>query len=359
MKTLYTLLVLSLLVLTVVPSVFAVSVGTGLSPDITTEKFAPKVWMCDHRLVTDDNTEPGRISTGGQELVERINNYAFEGEKISWKILVMDKNGVEKVKDVYATVGQSQGAGNDIEANCQLDHIVTNASDIDASCNARIDQATLQQVFSTGTAAYYTCTLTVETQASMGGPYWVTVEAEDLDGLTGTMDENEYWFFNPIIALTVEGTMTFDNVRPGTDSYSKTVTVGNNADAGSGVMMDMFITGTDFYDSASSGAKCPTTNQLSLSNFRYFATNGAYSTYGTAGADNEGYRPIAYGIGFNNPDPFYDKAEILPAQKVGPYYTANLLAPGAEMALTFKLSMPEPCNGDFDTGNIFFWAEAI
>jgi hypothetical protein len=210
--------------------------------------------------------------------------------------------------------------------------------------------------------AVYDCTLTVETAASMYGEYWVTVEAQDLDGLMGTMAENEYWFLNPIIALNVDGSLTFSDVMPGTSSYSSTLLVGNDAEAGSGVMLDMFISGTDFYDSASSGAKCPTTNQLSLSAFRYFATSGAYSTAGTGGihaADTEGYRSIAYGIGFNNPSPFYNNAEIIPAQQVGPYYTANVLAPGAEMALTFRLNLPEPCNGDFDTGSIYFWGEAI
>jgi len=29
------------------------------------------------------------------------------------------------------------------------------------------------------------------------------------------------------------------------------------------------------------------------------------------------------------------------------------------MAITFRLFLPEPCNGDFDTGNIYFWGEAI
>jgi hypothetical protein len=50
---------------------------------------------------------------------------------------------------------------------------------------------------------------------------------------------------------------TFEDVRPGTSSYSSTLLVANDADEGSGVMMDMFISGTDFYDSSSSGAKCP------------------------------------------------------------------------------------------------------
>jgi hypothetical protein len=64
-----------------------------------------------------------------------------------------------------------------------------------------------------------------------------------------------------------------------------------------------------------------------------------------------------------NSNNFYDSHEILQAgggymgKNVG--YNANVLSPGAEMALTFKLSLPEPCNGDFDTGSIFFWGEAI
>jgi len=200
----------------------------------------------------------------------------------------------------------------------------------------------------------------------MQGESWVTVEAEDGEGNQGTMDENEYWFFNPIVALGIDESMIFDEVIPGTDSYSDTMLIRNEADDSSGVMMDMFISGTDFYDSSSSGARCPTSNELSLSAFKYFATNGAYSTASTYGAsftgpakDAEGYKGIVYGIGFNDPNPFYNKAEIIPVQQVGPYYTANLLAPGAEMALTFKLSLPEPCTGNFDSGNIFFWGEAI
>ena len=100
---------------------------------------------------------------------------------------------------------------------------------------------------------------------------------------------------------------------------------------------------------------------MQLSNFRYHATNGAYATKQgvTADTDAEGYREIQYGIGWNDPNPFYNSNEILPTQKVGPYYTANILAPGSQMALTFRLNLPEPCNGDFDKGQIYFWGEAI
>jgi len=363
MKNLFTLSIIALLVLTVMPVALAVSIGSGIGVDITTEDFAPRVWMCDSRAVMDDATEPGRVSEDGKTLIERINNYAFEGEQIRWTVLVMDKNKIDQNIDVYGTVGSSQGEGNDIEVNCQR----VEGGNFDA-CNARILEEQLE--YDPDTMAFFDCTLTVETPESMYGEYWITVEAQDGDGLMGTMDENEYWFLNPEIALSVEGDLTFEDVRPGTSAYSDTLLIGNDADDGSGVMLDMFISGTDFYDSASSGARCPTTNQLALSNFRYYVTNGAYSSTGDDGVDvpaargdrnndAEGYTNIGYGIGFNNPTPFYDGFEILQDQKVGPYYTANVLAPGAEMAMTFKLNLPEPCNGDFDTGSIYFWGEAI
>jgi len=399
------------------PIALAVSIGTGTSPNIPVEQFPPHVWMCDHRIVTDDNTEPGRItpaicvatyytnqsacSAGGavwvdgictvptlttkaacnnfgntwvvtNELVERVNNYAFEGEQITWNVLVMDKNKIDQNIDVYATIGSTQGSGNDIEVNCVRTSGVC-TTDLLLSCNARIDEERFTNCSQLeGIGDFFQCTYTVEDPENTYGKYWLTVDAKDGEGNLGTMAENENWFLNPTIALSIDGDMTFssadghDGVRPGTDAYSSTMLVGNDADPNSGVMMDMFISGTDFYDSSSSGARCPTTNQLTLDHFSYFATNGAYSTknpygpdYSGPTADLEGYKGIIYGIGFNNPNPFYNHAEIIPAQEVAPYYTANLLAPGAEMAITFKLSLPEPCTGNFDTGSVYFWGEAI
>ena len=223
--------------------------------------------------------------------------------------------------------------------------------------------------------SYYDCTFTVETPASMHGEYFITVEAKDLTGLSGIMAENEYFFLNPTIALSIDGDIEFEDVRPGTDAYSQTILVGNDAEAGSGVIMDMFITGTNFYDPASSGAACPNTNELNLQSFRYFATNGAYSTLGEplgnadAAHDNgniatvrnrdaEGYVNIQNTMeGFSTK--MYDEAEIIQGAKDGSYYRGNTLSPWSEMALTFKLSLPEPCVGDFSEGQIYFWGEAI
>jgi hypothetical protein len=371
MKRLLGLFVVALAIMAVIPTVFAISVGSGIGVDIETEDFEPRVWMCDNRVVMDDDVEPGRTDCNAvvlnpssytieeYELCERKQNYAFEGESIAWDVLVFDKNGIEKIQDVFATIGTDQGEGNDIEGNCILDHVLSDQDQIDETCNARILEEELDYVHD-NTAAYYTCILTVETPDSMYGEYFITVEAEDLDGLSGTMDENEYWFLNPVIALGIEGDLVFEDVRPGTSSYSDTLVVTNEADEGSGVVLDMFISGTDFYDSSSSGAKCPVSNSLDLENFNYFATNGAYSTIDDGRSDAEGYVPIMYGIGFNDPAPFYDANEIIQTLKgFGGYYFANHLTPGSDMAITFRLDLPEPCNGDFDTGDIFFWGEAI
>jgi len=104
---------------------------------------------------------------------------------------------------------------------------------------------------------------------------------------------------------------------------------------------------------------CPTTNQLALTNFDYYATNGAYSTQLDGRRDTEGYVPIGYGDHWETT--FYGENEIMQtaADPVHMYSLGNLLNPGAEIAITFRLDLPSPCNGDFDTGSIYFWGEAV
>jgi hypothetical protein len=398
-KNMKRLLIALLVVLGVAPLAFAVDTGTGIGLDVTPEEFGPLIWMCDSRAVWEDSVEEGRNSTSGEVLSERIQNYAFEGEQLSWRVLVMDKNKIEQVQDVVATLGTSQGTGNDVEVECAVDSSVADGSAIPASCNARILEEELT-TFDDDTQAFYDCVLTVETQNSMFGEYFITVEVISEDG-EDTMDENEYWFLNPNIAVTIDGGLSFDNVRPGTVSYSDTVLVGNDADDGSGVLLDMFVSGTDFFDPASSGAKCPVSNRLKLSHSSraqaalgagdtegatatrvcgagvaglttddedhlcYFATNGAYSTATIDGVqdnqDAEGYRPIVYSDVFTRD--FYNDAEVIANDELaigGALYDAgNVLAPGAEIAVTFKLGLPEPCVGDFSDGSVYFWGEAI
>ena len=299
-----------------------------------------------------------------------MNNYLFEGEQIHWDVLIYNENGIENLDSidgwdaVYVTIGHQQGAGNTIEVNCQ------EVSNIDfESCNARILEEELE--WNSELMAFYSCTLTVETPESMYGEYWVTVEARNIEGYAATMDENEYWWFNPEISLTINDSITFEDLAPGKTVYSNYITVKNSVDVESGVRLDMFISGTDFY-SSQSGSYCPENNRLGLERFKYYAENGVYNTTNTNNSDWEGFRPINYGIGFNNPFLFYQGYEIIPKDPyvpgyVGeldnwdylPYYHANELEEGEEMTLRFKLNVPRECQGIFSEGHMFFWGEAI
>ncbi len=412
MKTLYAALVLSLLMVAVIPSVLAVDTGVGIGIDIEPEEFPPMIWQCDHRVVLEDCVEAGRTtdcsdSGHGDELAERLHNYAFEGEQIKWKVLVMDKNKIEQIQEVAVTLGSTQGTGNDVEVECA--RIEPHSESIEESCNARIGEERLQ-FFDPNTMGYYKCIFTVETPESNQGEYYITTEVISEDG-EATMDENEFWFLNPIVGITVDGTPEFLNVRPGSTAYSNTILVGNDAEAGSGVMLDMFVSGTDFYDPDFSGALCPRSNRLKLSqDFRsqanlgpntvfgsqmnnrcdidewinnpseigrdnhdhlcYYATSGAYGTADGPRADTEGYVPIVYSDQFTRD--FYNDAEIIQnglfgdLNLAGPgtppqefYHSGNVLSPGSEIALNFKLGLPEPCVGNFNDGSIYFWGEAI
>ncbi len=369
-KIIATLMTL-LLVIGITP-VMAVDVGTGIGIDFTTEAFTPRIYMAtESRIVTDDDVPTGRNapgtnlgnSSGNGSITPsvpfnttRTNNYAFEGEKVSWNVLVFDRNGIETVMDPVVTLGTTQGTGNTVEALCLRDFIqkvvgadITNYNVRDVNTNLTFDTATMRT---------YTCTLSVESPGSMSGEFWVAAEISDTSGLSSSFEENEFWFFNPVIALDINGALDFGEIRPGTDSYSSTLAIGNDATAGSGVLLEMFISGTDFHDPVSSAAKCPVTNELDLENFRYVATSGGRSSrFVNTGLDLEGYDAIPQGARITESqeliggDAYLGDADLREA--------GNVLAPGAEVSVTLKLSLPNPCVGDFTDGNIFFWGLAV
>ncbi len=340
-------------------SVMAVGVGTDVGIEITPEQFAPRVWMDPStRAVYDDYTEPGQVSDGGEDLVERVENYAFTGEQIFWQVFVWDKNGVEKIDDVYVRLSESINSPDYIEANCrEADRRGLPDFDIFEGEEEIED-------WNSDTMRWYDCRVTVEPQ--WHGEYYVAAVATDLNGLWDEFAENEFWFMNPVIALGLSGSLNFGVVRPGATVLSDTLVLTNNAEAGSGVLLDMFIAGTDFYDETHSGAACPDSNVLRLTNFRYYASNGAYNTCGHSGdgdadpADAECYVGIPYYMDGAGAPGNNNYGEIIEGPNLGPYETGNILSPGADMSLNFKLSLPEPCNGGpFTAGEIKFFGEAV
>jgi len=368
MKKLLGILVAAIMLIAVAPLVTATGIGGDIGIVITPEQFEPRVFMdpCS-RVVYDDPNEPGAESN--PILIERVENYAFEGEQVVWKVLVWDKNGKEKISDVHVNLQQ---AGQDayIEANCVRDDTKAN---LNSSCQTPADLGIYEGeehiIWNGDTMRWYTCTFTVETPASMHGQFKVVAEAEDVSGKFGESAESEIWFFNPTIALGISGNLDFGTVRPGGVYKSSTLTIGNAAEAGSGVMLDMYIAGTDFFDPAHSGAMCPTSNVLKLTNFKYYASNGAYNTCkntavknGAAAADAECYVGIPYymtgaGSGANNNMNRIIDGDVI---TLGGYPAGNVLSPGAEISINFKLNMPVPCNGaSFSDGEINIFGEAV
>ncbi|MEK6859893.1 MAG: hypothetical protein AABX54_03695, partial [Nanoarchaeota archaeon] len=174
-------------------------------------------------------------------------------------------------------------------------------------------------------------------------------------------------------------------------SYS-TVLLENTAEGG--VLLDMFITGNDWPAADEEMGRCQNVNHLGVAHdgyvnylplgaFRYYVENGAFSSRDDDEDDNgdydslivrdvdtEGYLNIHRQLNAGFEESMFDEAEILQANSIGisgikssNVYLANILYPGsAGMSLTFKLSLPEPCYGEFESGSdgsIFFWGEAI
>jgi hypothetical protein len=414
MKKIFSILTMALLVLSVMPIVFAAGSSGSLGGSIGVEEFPPMVFQCGNRVLTDDQVQPWRISNGGQFLIERNQQYLFEGERYQVDVLVFDKNKIQDDMVDLILEGEERcslscGANNTCIRDCeQFDDKSINCVPIDCTdltdfddCNARIGEEELTSCDDT-TMQAYRCTIDVLDSEHMYGLFWMKVRATS--GLTG--EEGEYaeiarWFINPIISLSVDGDLDFSDVRPGTASYS-TVLLENTAEGG--VLLDMFVTGKDWPSADAELGRCllvdsdgrdhtPTTyvNYLPLGAFSYYAENGAYSTrddllndnnnYGSPGLvrafsytdtnNQEGYINIHRQVNAGFEEAMFDEAEIiqanevlLPAGGLSPQaYLANLLYPGsAGMSVTFRLNLPEPCYGNFESesdGSIFFWGEAI
>ena len=266
--------------------------------------------------------------------------------------------------------------GDDITINCvEISHF----EGFD-DCNARIDEESITE-YNKDTMQAYQCGITILDSEHMQGDVWMTVRACDNEaqgGECGEYDEIQPWFVNPIIELGLDGSLDFEDVRPGTASYS-TISVENEAEGG--VLLDMFITGKNWPAADTDLGRCSDggtlVNYLPLSAFRYYAEAGAYSTRDdlehdlglyssvTRNVDAEGYVNINQQLNAGFEEAMFNDAEIIQEAAINGGdlgYMANVLSPGEVMGITFRLMMPEPCYGQFESeedGSIFIWAEAI
>jgi len=404
---------MALLVISVTPFIMAAGTGGSLGGGIEVEEFEPMVFQCGERVLYDDDIQPWRITDQHPSpLDERNNHYLFEGERYQVDVLVFDKNKIEEAMVDLVLEGEEvcelvcPGAGedcyedcvtyDDFEINCVEESVTrtvypdTNNNNID-HCNVRVGEETLH-IFESDTMQGFKCTIDILDSEHMYGTFWMKVRA--ISGLTeeeGEYDEIARWFINPMVSLSVDGELDFSEVRPGTASYS-TVLIENTAEGG--VILDMFITGKDWPAADTELGRCQLVddqgdehddilvNYLPLGAFRYYAENGAYSTrtdmevddddYSDSinrNSDDEGYVNIHRQLNAGFEEAMFDEAEIIqenPLELSDPeenIYLANLLYPGsAGMSITFRLELPEPCYGNFESetdGSIFFWGEAV
>ncbi|MFA6022509.1 MAG: hypothetical protein WC781_00300 [Candidatus Pacearchaeota archaeon] len=310
--------------------------GVNVGIVVTPGNSAPEIWQNYNERQLQD--------TFGNPLT-RANNYAFTGEKIKWQVLVRDLNGKDDIASVLGTVGPNQGSGNSKEVGCLR------------SLTQPEQQTTISWagglIFNPKTDVIYNCLLTVE--PGFLGEYWAQVVATDNVGGKDNVRENSFFWFNPSIALQVldannglvftEKGKALGVVTPGNTGYSQSIRLKSAVATGSGVILDVEIKGKDFYDSSSSGTACPTSNQLTLSNFRYFATKGSFSTKTSPTKDSEGYDTIGYTY-----------ADLIK----GAGAEASKFSEGTEATLTFKLNLPNPCAGNFvNSGGFEFQGTAI
>ncbi len=289
------------------------------------------VFLFDNRQLLSDLPEQGGVSLN----YYRMNDYAFEGEVIYFPVLALHLDGIENVQDVYVAVSTSQSSPpNEKKVSCVLGEQPAEGSSIQRA-NARFGEEGFEE-FDSDIMAMYACYYVVENKYLVYGEYWIGVKISDINNTYEQMDENEYWFFNPALGLSLNpATLDLGEKDAGEIVYSDIFFVRNDAEADAGVILNMSISSTDFYHTSPSISKCPITNMLTADHIKYFAANGAYSTLNDPRADEEGYIPLSH----------EDSAIIN-------NLWGNILHPGGELAIQFKVNIPERCRGNFDTGNI-------
>jgi hypothetical protein len=185
----------------------AISIGNGTKPDITGDEWA-EVWSCGHQIINNGIN------------VDRINNTAFYGEKIQWSILVMNRNGANKIQKVLGTIYSTQNSTNTFKFSCIEDSTTTIILD---SCNAHILEQKITD-YNAQVMKYYLCTLNINDSKNMDGLYQSIFEAQDLSGISNTNSGQEYWILNPkIIYPNPEAIIKYDSI-------SKNLTIIGNSE---------------------------------------------------------------------------------------------------------------------------------
>jgi hypothetical protein len=320
----------------------------------------------------------------------REDNYAFTGEQIAELVVARDLDGA-----IAITHAMLQVDGDDI-AYCN-EVSITDVCTIDqetglyTACSWKghegvtfdnlMNEYPPQSSESTRAGfdgrydKLYECILTVTDY--MQDDSIITVEVTDSVNQLTAMTDDQHFFFNPAVSLTV-GTSDDEDIRfeegyAGDLVYSENkLTLVNDAEGG--VDIAVWLGGTDLI-SPDAAAKCPQSNILDVEGtstdhedgmlFRCTLDNGLYIEQAWMQIKNKNTKLDCDDVW--NPENEYFGDETSKVHTDGyclglnPLFLSheNVLENGHEAECSFKLHYPVPCIGDFTEGNLNILMRAV
>ena len=313
-------------------------------------------------------------------------NYAFTGETVSFYIAVYDEDGADDIDEVLVLVDDEPVGSctpNVWQPGCLIDDLwINNHYNIpydpdDEEYDSSAPDAT-DHLF-----AFYRCQFIVQSGWTAESELSIFARDGELDVCLYPNEVTTIWDdfmnFNPSLELDVlGGPVDFGTIEPGSRSISNSVYLRNNASDGSGVVMDMYIAADDYFtDPTNPEAICPTGNGIRYDQFRYYATKGSVNS----GPNDNAFRALATNtaefeecndIQDGEWDEFVqlpsysgdirDMCHIINWDPDGNPATPNelsLLTQGSEMSITFKLIVPDICEGHFTDGQFRFAGRVV
>jgi hypothetical protein len=240
----------------------------------------------------------------------------FTGDQFFFDVGIIDPNGIIDIRDVFVALINGTVNGS-IQANCRRDgnytDDITNVIQVNSTFNVTFTQFNVRGV-------YYNCSYVVERDVYGNSSIGICVLQSN--GSFNCVNVTNRLFFNPMISLmTSNGPLVFPNGVSGQTVTSNTIRITNLADDALDLVIQMTM--NDLYDPSNSGAICPTSNQFRIENIIY----SAVASDGTSGGNFTLSRP---------PNP----------QDVIPNFG---ITPGEFIDITFYLTYPTPCIGNFNT----------
>ena len=263
-------------------------------------------------------------------------SYAFEGETIHFRAIVKDKGGIVE--------------------NC--DKVVVT---LDNGVDPQPAACSLIKTMDDGTRGLFDCEYTVQSADHnaadfIQGTYWVSVQV-----MGGTCSAQSACqpikaaglislYLNPAVSLTlatepgtqfgfgydVDGNvLDASEITPGATVYSPFFTIENSAEQTTGLYIGLMLYGKDMHSVGSTPAKCPEGNVLEIDNVKYMASHlNAQQDWTTM--------PRVQGL-VGTPELVFTGSPL-----------ANILGVGDDVTMRLLLHIPNPCQGQFDNGQIVF-----